>query len=478
MSIKAIIAQERRNLLSDKAQFVLLAAFLVVCLYAVWIGAHHRSSVETTTQAFLEAGIADADAWRERIVDIESGAVAPEDDIFAGSAMGVYLPAVSGPGPLSDLSIGVTDLQPMTAMVSQWRTVERLFGSYQFQSPAAIASGPFDMAFVVIFVLPLLMIALAYDVLAEDRERGRLGLVLSQPISVRDLVFARLRVRLGAVLIILLLALAVGFFVGASEAGAAQRAGRFAIWVAIAVAYFAFWFMTIAWAVSLNRKGETTVLLLAAVWALNGLIGPATLAAGAEALHPAPSRLAFLSDTREASSEAYKSRADVMQGMLLDHPQLTVENYSLPEYIRTSFLVTQSVDESVSPVLESFDRVHENRHQLLSRVQYASPAIVALQTFNTVSGSSLERQKKYEREVRAFKHDLAENVEEKVLLGERLTVAEYDVLPRFLFVESSAHDVALSAMGPLTYFIGLAGLIGVSAVRNLNRLQNRIREGR
>ncbi len=230
----AIISQERRALLADRSRLLLLVGFLLLCLFALASGAVHKYELTRSTQAFVSEKQEALDKWRAQAQSVESGASNPEADPWAGLAMNVKLPVSAQPGPLADLSVGVSDHQPTTAETSQWRTIERLFGSYEFQSPAVLAEGPFDLAFVVIFVMPLLMIAMAFDVLTEDRERGRLSLILAQPVSVGTVVFSRLSVRLGALFVVLAVALACGLFTGAGDLSVSARIGRFLLWTALA----------------------------------------------------------------------------------------------------------------------------------------------------------------------------------------------------------------------------------------------------
>ena len=476
MSIQAITAQEKRTLKSDAMQLFLLITFMLACLYAVLQGASYRQNQTEMITSFTAAQTERNTAWRDRLVAVDNGTTAQADDRWAGLAMDVSFPATLSPGPLSDLAHGVSDVKPAASNISQWRSVDRLFGNYQTQSPIDTATGAFDLAFVVIFIMPLLMIALSYDVLSEDKEMGRLGLLLSQPVSVRQLVTARLKVRFGAIAAIVVIAVLISLLTGTAGDDIMTRLPFLAIWLLVATAYFLLWAATIIWAVSLNLKGETTALLLAGLWIVNGLVGPASLSATAESLYPTPSRLAFLSEAREASAEAYKSQADIMQGMLLDHPDLTAENYSIPEYIRTAYLVSQSVDEAVVPVLARFDQVQAERRQFLSALQYASPAILTLQAFNLTAGTDLERHIAFEQSVRDFKRTIAQEIEGNVLVGERLTLTEYDALPRYSHSSLTVDGIAGKIAFPVIFLLALSILLGGIALKNLDRLQSRIRE--
>ena len=476
MSAQAILAHERRALLHSRIQVGLVGLFALICLFASIRGAANREAMEETATAFEAEHLQNASDWRERVVAVETGEVASQDDPWAGLAMDIARPAVAAPGPLADFSQGVTDVQPFTSRVSLWRSVDRLFGNYQFQSPNEIRAGRLDLAFAVLFIMPLVMIALTFGALSRDRDSGRLGLLLSHPISVRELVRSKLLVRLGAVFVILVVSLFAGLFIGAGGVPEGERLGRFGFWFLTASGYFAFWGGAIYWFVSLNRKSETTAMAMIGFWVLNSLVGPAVLAAAAQLVHPAPSQLAFLSTAREVSNEAYRSRSDVMQGMLLDHPELTVENYTIPDYIRVAYLVTQTVDRSVEPVLDEFEAVQDRRQALLSLVQYAAPAALAMRSINEISGTDLARQVRFEGEVRDYKRAIARHVEAKVLAGARLTVAEVDAVPTYSFRESDLGAVGRSALFPVGYLFGLGLLAAALARRNLVRLQTRFRE--
>ena len=475
MNLGAVVRYERRTLIGRTTLFV-LGLTLALSAYALVRGAVHREAAAESVRTFVEDHAKEAEKARKRLVSIERGTVDGKAYPWAGLAMDVSPTAVAYPGPLADFAVGVSDIRPAATTVSQWRTVDRLFANYEFESPVAIAAGPFDFAFVVVFLFPLVMIVLSYDVLSTEKESQRLGLLLSHPISLRSLVFAKLRVRFGAILILFCMASVVGLVLGSFASASELRIGRFVVWATIAVLYLGWWAFLLSWIVSLNRGTETTILAMVGVWAVNGLVGPALLAAAAESLHPPPSRLDYLSQVRMASSEAYKERSELTKGLAIDHPELAVDDYSLPEYIRTAFVVTQTVDGKVQPVVDGFESTQAARIDLLRKIQYASPAIVAMRAFNIAAGTSLDRQNRFEQQARQFKRLLAERLEVNVLSGERLTVDEIDDLPSFTFAEEPLPVILRRVAWPAGFLVVLAILFWQLAGRNLERLQTRVRE--
>ena len=141
-------------------------------------------------------------------------------------------PIVLPPGPLAAFAAGQTDLQPYRTNATLFRRADSLFAFYQLQSPLSLLAGRFDLAFVITYLLPLLVIALSYNMIAMERERGTLALALAQPVTLRSLLRRKIAVRA------LLAAGAVVAICGAAllASGNGGQITRFSLWLAVALA--------------------------------------------------------------------------------------------------------------------------------------------------------------------------------------------------------------------------------------------------
>jgi ABC-2 type transport system permease protein len=111
---------------------------------------------------------------------------------------------------------------------------DNLFRKYEFASPVALAAGRFDAGFLMVLILPLFMLALGHNVVAEERESGRLRLAQMQGKSTGKRLFARLLLRQApAYAVIALLAIWALATLGPSA--------RLAMWLAASLAYLLFW---------------------------------------------------------------------------------------------------------------------------------------------------------------------------------------------------------------------------------------------
>ena len=92
--------------------------------------------------------------------------------------------------PSSPLAIGVSDLLPPRLPV-KLSTPFGVEASYDFQNPRSLALGQFDLAFAVVYLLPVALILLFGLMATYERDRGVLRLIAAQAVSPRLWLMAR-----------------------------------------------------------------------------------------------------------------------------------------------------------------------------------------------------------------------------------------------------------------------------------------------
>ncbi len=460
--IAAIVYQERLSFLVRGPALIALALTLLAVLYAGWSGDRWRDARLQSLETFESEALASLADWRDDLAAIEQGKtdVSP----FDANPMSILFPAVLPPASLADFAVGHADLHPASASISPWRNGANVFGRYQFDNPSMLAAAAFDVALVVIVVLPLLMIAVSFDVLAGDRARGSLAMVLATPVQLPRLVWTRLALRNGLIWVAAVAAMAVLY--GINDAGG-DRAARFGLWLGVSLAYGLFWFAVIALCVATVRSSIGTAATLVGLWLVLTLAAPATFATIAEALHPTPSRLAYLSDIRAAQGETNRNLASVTEGYLLDHPELSVGDEGLPSYFRAAYLSNEAARVSTRPVLAAYENARAGRERALDWAQYLSPAIVAQRLLALAAGGDLGRQHRFQAQVGGALAQLAGAVGPAVVSRNRLTVAQFDELRPFSFADEAAPAMFRRAFTPLAFVLALALIVGVVAHRRL-----------
>jgi ABC-2 type transport system permease protein len=457
----------------ERLEFLLrgpaLLAILVIALafaYAGWSGDRWRDAQAASLSAFDGKTREEMREWRGQLVEVEAGST--EASPFDANPMSITFAATLPPASLGDFAVGHADLHPASADISPWRNVSSVFGRYQFDNPTTLSTSSFDVAMAVIVLMPILMIAVSFNALARERKSGSLAMVLASPVRLTELTWTRLAFRNGLLWFAALIAMLALFF--ANDAGG-DRSARFLMWLAVALLYGLFWFAAIAYCVARFRTATATVGALVGLWLLFTLALPATVATASEALYPTPSRLAMLSQVRIAQGETNRELAKVTEGFLMDHPDLSVGDESMPSYLRAAFLSNQAARETTRPIVDGFEAAWAGRESTLRWAQYLSPSIIAQRLLLLSAGADLDRQHRFQSQVQASLDELASSIGPAIVSRNRVSLEQYDQLEEFVFSDASPGQLMSKAMVPAIFLLLVSMLLIVAAHRRLAQEQ-------
>lgn len=253
---------ESRRAFRDRA-FILSGVLLAACLLLSFIYGHSEIAKQEKVISKLGQLTIDNDHlyFKQRF----------EEDEHIGRAL-YYLSQPIAHKPLSEavLSIGQRDLHSYHQTVKLRSLYMNLFDS-GFSNPFQSASGHFDFSFVIIFLLPLFIIATTFDSLSRDRENGVLSLLLSQGSPVHTVLWQRLLLRfvlLSATLIAIILPAFVSLGISLSVMGTA---------LFLVLIYMAFWFALVLLVNSRGWSSSKNAGVLLGLWVLLTVFGPSTL---------------------------------------------------------------------------------------------------------------------------------------------------------------------------------------------------------
>ena len=456
---------ECRTFLFAAPGIALIVSLLILGGYAAYSGKSKLTRLAQAQADYAQTRNAALDAWRDELVEIESapGAAAPA---YAARPMNIRKPAVAPVAPLGDFAIGASDLLPAQTELSAWVNPADLFNEYEFANPTLLSIGRFDLSTMVVLLLPLLMIAASFDIWSAERESTRARLIAAQAGAVKSLIWSRLLFRNGLIWgVFALVALAAGL---AAPAGlSSARLANLAGWIGAAWIYGAFWFALIAFAVAYFRRSEIIAATLFALWAGFVFLTPAIGGAVSEALYPPPSRLAALSAMRDAKSEAGKATAELTQGFLADHPEMTVSDDDVPFYYAGTWLANREAATRTAPILRAFEQSRQRRQETINLLQYLSPTVIVNRALLSFTGGDVDRYRAYQAEARAALADLSQRIGPAVVAKQRLSLAAYDAIAPFSFTETAASDKVRRLAAPLSFLLALTLALGWGARRRL-----------
>lgn len=444
MSSTAIALYEVRRLYRDRALPALLLLLLGLGMYAAWNGldwTSQRQAAIDVIEAREQASLADS---RERIGQPGSSVVLP-----------IPLPVLP-PGAMAPLSVGQADAYPFHAEVVPLGDYSHLFRRVwaDIGNPTARAAGRFDLAFLIVFLLPLVILAATHDLWSRERERGIAAMVLSQPVAVGSLIAVKAAAR---GLAVLSPAVAVVLAV-AAWAGAREPAGL-TVLALIVLAYGGFW-LAVATVISLLARRSTEAAIAAgAVWLLIVVMAPSLTLAAVDLAAPPPSEMRFATEFKARHAQITERQR--LHRAANPAPVRTPAP-TLPDRLRETAADRMALDLELMPLVDAQLQAREARRRVLDKARFLLPSVAAQDALDRIAGSDADRALAFQSQVLAARDELRRLLEGYLDRDSPPTLAEYEAVPVFRFRETGGAFQA-GVLADLAALVGAMLLILIAA---------------
>lgn len=222
------------------------------------------------------------------------------------------------PHPLNALSIGQRDVNNTIQSVTI-RNLEGQKYDTDLFNPANLLTGNLDFSFVLIFLLPLLIISLTYNLLSEEKEDGTWKLVATQSRRPVKMLLQKMAIRILAVLAVLLI-----LFLLAATALSLPLDSSFLATLLLSLLYVLTWFAICFWIVSLQRKSNTNAVALLSIWLLLTVVLPGAANNYITTRYPVPEAMATILEQREGYHAKWDmDKRTTMQPFYKHYPQFS-----------------------------------------------------------------------------------------------------------------------------------------------------------
>ena len=462
---------EARLLCRDRG-FLLMALLLVVLVGLANLNGHRQWELRQENITRKQAQRTEADAamieLANRLASGEEVKVGFYDNPTNPMGIGWKQPRLAAyePGPMSMIATGHSDIFQHTSEVSVYGEQAYQANFKEMRSPLQQVLGFFDLSLVLVFLFPLFVLAISYNLVSEDRERGSLSLLLAQGVAVRQWLFARIFVRYVFTTTIL----GVSVLVSLGFLGVLGNLSLSSlIWMgAITALYGALWF-TVSYGINLRRGGSARHgFALVVLWAAAVLVIPGGLNQLARVAYPMPSRVSQVNAMRVAVAEAEEANTKTFQQFYQKHPDLKPEGDvgrdSGRGWFMNYFAIQAEAWRAIQPMLEEFDAQLGKRNRLIDILGGLSPSIPYASSLDQVAGTSPAHYRSWQQQVANFSQTWKDYVFPKVFHDQWLEVKDLENLPSFTF----NHDQVPTNL-PLQFLIMLCqGLVLVAWARMAN----------
>jgi len=402
-----------------------VGVFAALCIWSAATGLAWQADTEKVLAEAPEAVLSEQAAWLADLEKLEAG---EEVSPYAARPMNFTALALDKPAPLAALAYREEAMHPRSASINGWRSEASLFQRYEVQGPSALWAGRFDLAFMVVAVLPLLLLILTFDVLSRERESGRLSLFLVQGGSVAGLVLARvLSVAVSLALMPIAVVLITAVMQGPSP-------GSTLLWIVTILAYTALWASLATWIAIRFRGTATAALAVLAVWALVVVLLPSGAQFLAQAAHPTPSRVTYLSEARDAEAAARRNVSERAEIYMAEHPDMAKSaDEEVPGFYRSAYLANVDINAKTRPLVEALESQQAAQRRLVNLAGVLSPAIIAQRLLQEASGTGAAGAAEFRRQAREYLNQLLEVIGPATVGQSRISLEEARAIPPFTY---------------------------------------------
>lgn len=391
-------------------------------------------------------------------------------DVAGYMRYGLTAFAFKPPAALGALAVGQSRLLPYY-LRSELDFVAPPASDFDFVTPRVLALGEFDLAFVLVCVLPLALIALGAARLSTERDTGTLALMAAQLTSLRVIVLlkggALAVVSVPVVLAacaVALVAAGVPFWTKASVPVMAQ--------VAVALAAF-----TLAWIATITLVASRTGMLasclrLIALWMGLTFLVPAAGALAIGLAWPVPPALEQLDSLRHASNLSGPERDAIFLAYLEKQPAYgaAAERISKVPYATKMIAVQLQQEERARPHAMAAQKQANKAERAAALLRYLSPPMVFEDLLTRAAASDGTRHRRFLAEARGYTERLRDFFWTRALeqaarpttgcasCASRMNFAAHAQIPRFV---PAGEPAGQSGLGAQVLYLWLAALAAV-----------------
>lgn len=357
--------------------------------------------------------------------------------------------------PLAGLSIGQRDVFPYYYPAVPWDNAYAAKTS-EIRNPDQLLAGNFDLAFVLIFLVPLFLIAYGHGVLSEEQEQHTYALLKVQAGSVRAVVSYKLLFRTGLTLAAVWSLSVVGF--GLNQVPGAQLPQMLG-WLLVSGLYVAFWGAATYAVAALGRNSAFNALTLLSGWVLVLLLIPSALNYALSQQQADPEALRLVSLGREQDRPWYWPLPRIAQAFYQVAPRFNQPRYApardTSEFRFVAYVELEHQEKNAVGAVQQREQAALYAQTL--RFNLLNPAYTALNACNQLAQTELNHHQAFVRAVLDYQQQRRYFSFDYDLSGRPFGRAQLSQFPEFRYrpAPTSLKAVAVSSWPLLLWALGL-----------------------
>jgi len=420
-------------LIRKSGEFIITAIMLPLLIgYSLYLGTNRVNIQRSTIQELKSAEVDYYDDLKSRLLAIERGEVEvgpwwqdPSNPLVVGQMGAAGKHVFLEPKPLAALAFGQLDILPYYGKVNM--TSVQPLRDNALDNPFLQMVGSFDLAFVLVWIVPLFVIAFGYNMLSSEKELGTYALLQSQPISLHRVTAYKLLFRLFllyGILVISLIGWALVLNINLWHAD-----GLTLFW--IIMLYVGFWFVLCAFFNVLHTSSAVNAVGLTGLWVLFLLVVPSLISMLASSMHPVPSRALWTVEQRDIQQSVQSNARELFDAWLVDHPEEYLDQ-DTPVYYETwmrRFVSNAEVKRLELAKAAAFEEPRRNQSHLVAQLRIVSPPMLVQNWLEINAGTDAQRLRSLDETILSFQHQWNDYFLPQFQKLDVFTIHDFDSIP-------------------------------------------------
>ncbi len=311
---------------------------------------------------------------------------------------------------LAGLCLGQRDLYPVyygfnvTDLARQVNTAE-------LANPMKLLTGNFDLSYVIVFLFPLLIVALFYNLYAREKEGGTLSLLQSQPVGLGTILLSKGLLRLKVVLVLATVLLLLGFLL--QGISLSQNLGLFFEWLLVIYAYCMIWTGLMAMIIWMRRSAALSAMLGLGVWLIFTLITPALINLGVQSSEPLPNKADVIHAVRALNDKNWESpKSFVMDKFHAAYPKY--DDGDTVNFQKWYYASSSMIDREANKLKAEMEAQIAERNSLLTKWEWLAPAAMVHERLSRMSETDRQSHLEFVEKVNIYHRDLKDIYYERI----------------------------------------------------------------
>lgn len=346
---------------------------------------------------------------QEYIAYFDEGKVGPESSPWIDlttpfwSIWFNYIYHFKTPSPALVYNMGQAEQYGFYKRVTFWASPYDADMTQEIANPERLQIGTLDFSFSVLFLLPLLLLILLYNLKSMEAEHGFLSLIEVQARSKDTWLLSRVAFYSGLTAIVL-----VGLLLyGAILTGVLSSAtGAFSQMLLYSVIYLIFWSAVYFLLIRTGASILGNTLKMVGVWLALAFIIPSAILQWVSMEKPANLMTDLIDAKRDKTQELYdlpdsifRARANLMFPEIVDSP-VAKDSTKIDEAYRDTYsaLVNELMKSSIAPI----EADNADKNELVRSIYWLSPITYFQNRFNHISQSHYNDYQNYRNEIQGL----------------------------------------------------------------------------